>query len=62
VSSAITTTPCCLADLIAPSTPPVLLGVMRMPLTPCRTRFSIAVTCPSLSPSNLPARAITSAP
>ena len=49
VSSAITTTPCCLADLMAPSTPPVLLGVMRMPLTPCRTRFSIAVTCPSLS-------------
>ena len=58
VSRAMTTTPASWAFLIASSTPPELLGVMRMPLTPCWTRFSMAVTWPALSPSNLPARAI----
>ena len=58
VSRAMTTTPASWAFLIASSTPPELLGVMRMPLTPCWTRFSIAVTWPALSPSNLPASAI----
>src|ERR1700712_6092599 len=61
-SSATTTMPLAWASLMAFRMPAELLGVIMMPLTPCWIRFSIAVTWPSLSPSNLPARAITSAP
>ncbi len=54
--------PFSLACFSAPRMPVELLGVIRMPFTPCWTRFSIAATWPSLSPSNLPATAISVAP
>ena len=55
-------TPWARALAIAERIPDDELGVIRMPLTPWLTRFSIAETWPSLSPSNAPASAISSAP
>src|SRR5919108_529280 len=55
VSSAITSTPALRAFWIAGTIALVSLGVMRMPLTPPATMFSMAVTWLALSPSNLPA-------
>src|SRR5208337_1662692 len=62
VSRAMTRMPLSRAFLTAPSTPVELFGVIRMPLTPALMKFSIAATCPSLSPSNLPNRATSFAP
>ena len=53
---------CWRACSIAPRIPEELLGVIMMPSTPWAMRFSIAATWPSLSPSNLPARAVSSTP
>lgn len=62
VSRAMTRTPLSRACLMAARMPEDEFGVMRMPDTPWLTRFSIAETWPSLSPSNLPANAMSFAP
>ena len=62
VSSAITSTPASRAFLMAGTIALVSLGVIRIALAPAVTMFSIAVTWPALSPSNLPAALISLAP
>src|ERR1700682_3719115 len=62
VSRAMTITPLSRAFLIAGTIPLVSLGVIRMPFTPAVTMFSMAVTWPALSPSNLPAAVMRSRP
>ena len=62
VSSAITSTPCCRAFLIAGTMAFVSLGVMRTPFAPALIMFSSAVTWPSLSPSLAPAPVRSFAP
>src|SRR5450759_306032 len=55
VSSAMTSTPAARAFWMVGTMALLSLGVMRMPLTPALTIFSIAVTWPALSPSYAPA-------
>jgi hypothetical protein len=55
VSSATTSMPACFALSISGTMAFESLGVIRMPLAPAEIRFSIAWTCDSLSPSDLPA-------
>src|SRR6266498_251693 len=62
VSSAITSTPLSRAFWIEGTIALVSLGVMRMPLTPAATMFSMAVAWLALSPSNLPAAVSSLAP
>src|SRR3979411_1115491 len=57
-----TTTPASRAFFIDGTMAFVSLGVIRMPLAPAVTIFSIAVTWLALSPSNLPAAVIRLAP
>src|SRR2546430_3159695 len=62
VSRAMTRMPASRAFFTVGTMALVSLGVMRMPLAPAEMRFSMAATCVSLSPSNLPAKLCTRAP
>src|SRR6266566_6884953 len=62
VSSAMTSTPLSRAFWMAGTMALVSLGVIRMPLTPWATMFSIAVCWVALSVSNLPAAVDSLAP
>src|SRR6266700_3468267 len=62
VSRAITSTPFWRAFSMVGTMALVSLGVIRMPLAPAATMFSMAVTWLALSPSNLPAAVISLAP
>jgi hypothetical protein len=55
-------TPASRAFLIAGTMAFVSLGVIRIAFAPAVTMFSIAVTWPALSPSNLPAALMSLAP
>src|SRR6266516_3546682 len=62
VSSAITSTPLSRAFWMEGTIALVSLGLMRIPLTPAATMFSMAVAWLALSPSNLPAAVSSLAP
>src|ERR1044072_1811628 len=62
VSRAMTRTPLALAFSRAGTIALESLGVIRRPFTPDATMVSTPVTCPALSPSNLPAAVDSSTP